>query len=1056
MKLDLKYFALNGTIYQTLTFDYSRAFDETTVPSLWMRGDMLIRNLDYVNSSSSPSTRNPFNRSNDPGYRAPRLEDGRLVREHEDADGNIAALCISAFSGDRILSFSKTRSPGASHIAYDYRLDWHDSALEDVHQLGVLSVTIAYTLKYGESPAPPTISPNLLEELDSSRHPYEAQILSVYPKLDLCLGRNLEHVLSVCSIPIFRNEVDEGPTIALTCGDIDGHFVSTAASFYSFQILLLALKHFLYRHDILMASDDTTGRHFAVTSTMFYVTGMINRIRNTCRGHVAWLLQTANRSGMQLCPYYWVNGEEIEGWQLKTEYPGASLVQTPFHIIKICDFYKIRGECFKVEDKCALERIVDKWVEEINNYRIDAPGLFDFRRHDSEPTRSFYLTDHAIVWQAIKSAEEMGLQLSLPRGWSSSNIQESILNVFATPNPLIHQHLLAVRRGPAQTTFNFRSEDTALFRAAEMGLFHEYTQMESPLALQQVTGIWERTVQYQSYHMSKDVTNRGDPRKRALAIIAAQVQVEPYSPFFQMLNSGILSLTEVFSDAGLFPGGLNGRSQPILLYKDELLRGEYWGITFEIPYLLWKYSSPSSGHTSRVMRHNLERGGWQSEARYEFQLWPIDPVPSPMAQMATGTERTKAYLNRYYFPRPSHNLASSTSPDGNIRELQDEWLYNRPTFFISSNDMWKLLVGHTERLLETTPFRYIPFTGAVVDVTKSKLPNMKLSRKPISMRILRTADDVLDVVGKGRSTESAKKRFWVFFSTYPSESKTYNSIISLSLGGRYESILDQIKHFRGFQNTIQQIANQCSKSIESINLWRDRERTRELNRPRWTFNDESRYRVIILKLLAANDDVIRTLWINQDKIANLVETELEEMYDNLEFIRRDMDFRRIERDRERDERDRERDERDRKQDDNIKRFTFVTTIFVPLGFAASVFSMDQAPKLETLVYMIATAAGAFVFTGAMLWILNKDYFNEFKRWIGWGKSPIEDEGTLDTDEEGKTDLEPGQGVRGETATNSVQPDLMRESRRSWSIVRKSVGRAGTNNDLEARMGIHDD
>ncbi|KAF4838955.1 hypothetical protein CGCTS75_v000416 [Colletotrichum tropicale] len=1248
MKLDLKYVALNGTIYQTFTFDYSHTFRHYTaaprLPSLWMRGDMLIRNLDYVN----PPKRNSFNRADDASYKALRLDDGRLVREHEDIDGNSAVLCISAFSEGRLLGFSKTRSPEARHMDYDYHLEWHESAVKDIEQFGVLSVTIAYTLEYAQSPValalPMTLS-NLLEESDPTRHPYEAQTLSPDPKLDFCLGRNLEHVLSVCSIPVSSKEADEEPAIALTCGDVDGHFVSTAASFHSFQILLLALRHFQFRRDFWTTGEGAKWPLLATPATVSFLCRMIDRIKKICRGHVSWLLQTANSSEGRFRPYYWISGEEIQGWQYNSSFPAMSLVDAPLQIIKICDFYQISKEEMVVEDKCEIERIIERWANEMDDYRIDAPGLHAFPRRDSEPTRSFYLTDHALVWQALASAEAMGLQPLVPRGWSSNNIRESIFKMFATPNPLTHQHVLAVKRGPAQTRFNFRSKDIALFRAAEMGLFNRPQQMGDPLTADQVAGIWERTLQYQRYQMSSDVTDRNDPRKGFLAIITAQPN--PYNYILRMLNSGILNLIEVFSDAGLFPGGLDERSQPVLWYKDELARGEYWSITFEIPFLLWKYSSPSSTRDiSSVTPYKLERGTWPPEPKYHFQSGPQGPIPLPTVQIAPGNERSEAHLNQYYPRGAPHIPPNNSSPGVNIRELQTEWLYNRPTFFVSSNDIRKLQKEHCEQIDRQKTLRYLAITGAVVDVPKSKLLETKTSGKKISMRVLRRAEDVHNIVSEGRTAENAKKRFWAFFAPHPSENGVYTSIASLSLGdkyerreirrfferhnsyenlfaeetsgmlntwttelhlsfytpldhiehmdgisrshnvsraedfclpilseaedpqilrkismsfhfqgdffdrywtcnflevdpsrgdfqhwdkgvggddqfesevqdllerraneaevtevernswqqrrvlelilfermakkmnqsmrkilnhatsglaemskraaehnqgydttpGRYESVLDQIKQLRGFQEAIRTIPKHCSKSIEIIEHWRNREKSRELDRPRWTFKDESRYRVIIRKLLASNDDIIQALWTNHDKIANLVETELEQMRGDLEFMRTDMDFRRI--------------ERDRRQDENIKRFTLVTTIFVPLGFAASVFSMDQAPELATLGYMIATAAGAFVFTGAMLWILNKNDLSRpyggFKRWPEGGTLLIEAGGTS-SDEGGGTDLGPSQCDKGQSATHSVQPDLPRGNRRSWSIVTRSVERAGKNGDLEVGMSVRDD
>ncbi|KAK1847261.1 heterokaryon incompatibility protein [Colletotrichum chrysophilum] len=121
---------------------------------------------------------------------------------------------------------------------------------------------------------------------------------------------------------------------------------------------------------------------------------------------------------------------------------------------------------------------------------------------------------------------------------------------------------------------------------------------------------------------------------------------------------------------------------------------------------------------------------------------------------------------------------------------------------------------------------------------------------------------------------------------------------------------------------------------------------------------------------------------NRDKITNLIEMELDLMRDDVEFMRSALN---------------------QNQDENIKLFTVITTIFVPLGFAASIFSMDQAPETTTLYYMLATAAGAFAFTGAMLWIIKevdlRQPCGEFKGFFTRDRTDIDDGDTESNEEE---------------------------------------------------------
>jgi len=59
---------------------------------------------------------------------------------------------------------------------------------------------------------------------------------SSHKNLDFVIRRNLEHILSVCSMPVLFKEdgdllvKDKNPTIALTCRDMAGHRVWQLAS----------------------------------------------------------------------------------------------------------------------------------------------------------------------------------------------------------------------------------------------------------------------------------------------------------------------------------------------------------------------------------------------------------------------------------------------------------------------------------------------------------------------------------------------------------------------------------------------------------------------------------------------------------------------------------------------------------------------------------------------------------------------------------------------------------------------------------------------------------
>ena len=102
---------------------------------------------------------------------------------------------------------------------------------------GKLEITLAYTLElFPLNPKPADlVSPVTTEDYSRARHqlkgPSRLPQLSEDPHLNFILWRNVEHILSVCSIPVRDGgDSDEVTPIALTCGDISSHLVDAKAS----------------------------------------------------------------------------------------------------------------------------------------------------------------------------------------------------------------------------------------------------------------------------------------------------------------------------------------------------------------------------------------------------------------------------------------------------------------------------------------------------------------------------------------------------------------------------------------------------------------------------------------------------------------------------------------------------------------------------------------------------------------------------------------------------------------------------------------------------------
>lgn len=126
------------------------------------------------------------------------------------------------------------------------------------------------------------------------------------------------------------------------------------------------------------------------------------------------------------------------------------------------------------------------------------------------------------------------------------------------------------------------------------------------------------------------------------------------------------------------------------------------------------------------------------------------------------------------------------------------------------------------------------------------------------------------------------------------------------------------KLWEGFAPLLQALADNLTSVQDIIDQWEAREGARGQERPRWTHNDERKHRAAITReqrLLKWRTKEIKDL-------LNDVRSLQEACTARLANAREELTFR---------------------SSQNIASFTYVTIVFLPLGFAASVFSMNGYP-----------------------------------------------------------------------------------------------------------------
>lgn len=226
--LRIKYFVSKKTIYQEYSFKLKERCKIEYLPKLSINANLLIRNLNYV----EPNKENDHTDEHYSYYEAP--DNSFIIRKYKPLEkGSIerktVGLVIRPFVNDRPYNIQKIEDPNS------YQITPGVHELQRLQNDGKMVVTIAYTLVLMESDAAATQSSSQAEaDLLKAKSKLDTKF-GILPftkekNLNFILERNLEHILSVCSIPIRDpSEADIVP-IALTCGDVSNHRVVAASS----------------------------------------------------------------------------------------------------------------------------------------------------------------------------------------------------------------------------------------------------------------------------------------------------------------------------------------------------------------------------------------------------------------------------------------------------------------------------------------------------------------------------------------------------------------------------------------------------------------------------------------------------------------------------------------------------------------------------------------------------------------------------------------------------------------------------------------------------------
>lgn len=201
------------------------------------------------------------------------------------------------------------------------------------------------------------------------------------------------------------------------------------------------------------------------------------------------------------------------------------------------------------------------------------------------------------------------------------------------------------------------------------------------------------------------------------------------------------------------------------------------------------------------------------------------------------------------------------------------------------------------------------------------------------------------------------------------------------------------------------LKNNFASILEIIDLWEGRESTHGQERPRWTRNDEQKYRRSIKKHSARQEKHIRDLRNQQARIEFLITlvTSAQEAI---------------------------RSARSLHEAENVRLFTYLTAFFLPVGLSSSLFGMGQIPDRNVVVTMVITAVIALSVTAVVLYCTLSYKFAANLRWL-WEHLKVGDD----------------KRERSESMLSSVRPK-MKALRQHLKSSKKIVEKGAVGADLE--------
>jgi hypothetical protein len=390
----------------------------------------------------------------------------------------------------------------------------------------------------------------------------------------------------------------------------------------------------------------------------------------------------------------------------KSWIPDDSVTDTAFQLIKIkacLDFLEISHTEFQP----AIGKITEHWLNDLEQKK--PRGAYVWPHSQKADTKFYRLDDNVWIWIALKDIEVGQLlpsttnsSINIPklgRKGAYRDVQQSVLRRFTTEHSILRQRMLAVSRSSRDTRFLFHARDTVLFHGRNCNFIFSDTNFAE---------VWKNTIDVQKLYEDNQETGWDNALRYALSISMACDGFSINRKSTADIIKGSLNvLINSSSPNGLMMGQLDGTSKSPIQFVKEGDRDFYFHASFEIPFILLTKAAEVMGTLNRESKTNMpdENSGVSTTVGSAAGLLQITPqstlhfsitnrdgenlllitgqndgmVTNAVQNVHSGSSRLIRPMKKTL---PFNDWVESRS----VVEMDDEWLFNRPSFFTEGHD----------------------------------------------------------------------------------------------------------------------------------------------------------------------------------------------------------------------------------------------------------------------------------------------------------------------------------------------------------------------------------